>query len=565
MIPVASTPQPRPSPSVWPLLTGVAAALILVIGIAWFLPGFTTVSPDTAGEPQLIWQGQIIDGTAVIRQEDRFYFHVPVLQSLLDPNIFWDAENGYLAVTTKDRLIQMDTSQLTWYINQEPVELRFPLLMVDGEPYVELEPLQFLYRLDINYISDTNRLLVREAGSPLITGEVFRNNSHLRLAPSVRAPRLAKLQQGGQLVLIEEEANWFKVQTGQGLIGFLPEKHVALQTLAWSPSPGSLEKPAWKPLGQKINLVWEQVTGPFRNPKSQVLSRLLGVNVYSPTWFHLNDAEGNLISYADSGLVKTAHQEGKQVWALFSNSFDPEMTAEFLQNPEARNRTIRQLAIQANLYNLDGINIDFENISPENKELLVQFVRELAPVLREQGLVISIDVTFKSDSGYWSLIYDRAALGQAVDYVMVMAYDEHWATSPIPGSVASLPWVEKGLQEILKEVPADKVILGLPLYARLWTVSQEGVTSKAWSMNQTKKWLQDNRLEPEFDPHTGQYFAELEDADQRYLLWLEDETSLQQRVELVHEYGLAGVAAWQRGFAKDEIWPALSGYLGNTP
>src|SRR5690606_17417372 len=169
----------------------------------------------------------------------------------------------------------------------------------------------------------------------------------------------------------------------------------------------------------------------------------------------------------------------------------------------------------------------------------VQFVRELAPLLREQGLTVSVDVTFKSNSGNWSLIYDRKALGEAVDYVAVMAYDEHWASSPVPGSVASLPWVEKGLQALLEEVPSEKILLGVPLYARLWTVAENpdgpAVTSRAWSMGQTRRWLRENRLEPVFDPATGQHFAELQEEGRRHLLWLEDETSLQQRVELVHK------------------------------
>ncbi|HHW05964.1 MAG TPA: SH3 domain-containing protein [Clostridia bacterium] len=563
----AAAPEPEKIYRGWPLPAGLALCFVLGLVLAWLYPGFTTVVPEPRSTPTLIWHGTEIEGKPVIMQEDTLYFHVPTLQSLLDPNMHWDREGGYLAITTKDRVIQLHTEQLTWYINQAPVDLRFPVLVLDGEPYLDLEPLRFLYQLDVSYVPGTDRVVVRDTKEPYLDGEITGKKSYLRIQPSIRAPRLTELVLGDRVIILQEEHNWFKVQTIQGLIGYVPEKDLAVQAIAWVPAPPSLEQPPWKPLGGKISLVWEQVTHGSHNPKPEVLGPLTGVNVYSPTWFHLADAGGNINSYANLALVEEAHRAGKQVWALFSNSFDPEMTAAFLRNPEARSRAIKQLVVLARLYHLDGINIDFENIPPENKDLLVQFVRELAPILREQGLIVSMDVTFKSDSGNWSLIYDRKALGEAVDYLAVMAYDEHWATSPVPGSVASLPWVERGLRALLEEVPPQKILLGIPLYARIWTVAgneaEPKVTSRAWSMRQTQKWLQENRLEPILDPATGQHFAELEQDGQRYLLWLEDEVSLQQRIELVHKYGLAGIAAWQRGFAKEEIWPAIKEYLKN--
>lgn len=568
--PLPSAPEPERKGLRWQYILALAGFLVLASTIAWLLPGFHNIAPDTTGEPILIWQNKKISPPhepAVVEQDGSFYFHVPLLQSLLDPNIFWDPEEGYLAITTEDKLLQMDSTQLTWHLNQEPFELRFPLLMIEGEPYLDLEPLEFVYPLDLNYIADTNRMIVSDSQIPTIGAKINKKKAWLRAEPHLRSGRLAQVLFDEELILLSEDRHWAEVQTTKGLIGYLPKRQLNLAGILWSEKPRTVDRPPWKPIGGKINLVWEHVAHPAGNPKTDILDSLEGVNVYSPTWFHLADAQGNIINYANSSLADQARREGKQIWALFSNSFDPEMTAEFLHNPQARNQAISQLMAYTQMYQLDGINIDFENIPAKNKDLLVQFVRELAPMLREQGLVVSMDVTFKSNSGSWSLIYDRQALGEAVDYLMIMAYDEHWATSPVPGSVASLPWVENGLKAILKEVPPEKIILGLPLYARLWTVTKEGdqssVSSKAWSMNQTQKWLKENNLEPSLDPTTGQYFAQLENGNQHYLLWLEDENSLAKRVELVHQYGLAGVASWQRGFAKKEIWPALARYLAD--
>ncbi|MDO9534165.1 MAG: glycosyl hydrolase family 18 protein [Bacillota bacterium] len=288
-----------------------------------------------------------------------------------------------------------------------------------------------------------------------------------------------------------------------------------------------------------------------------------GINVISPTWFHLRDEEGNLTNLADSSYVNWAHGKGYQVWALVSNNFDRDLTAAVLRSSEKRERVIDQLLAFSALYNLDGINVDFENMYPEDRDNLTQFMRELAPLAREQGLVLSIDVTFISGNLYWSLIYDRAALADAADYIIVMAYDEHWGTSPVAGSVASLPWVERGLQRVLREVPADKLILGLPLYTRLWEIEYleggaEKVASRAYGMDRIQNILAEEGVQPVFNEESGQNYASFDRGDRHYKVWVEDLISLESRIDLAEKYGLAGVAAWRRGFESEEVWELFS-------
>lgn len=218
-----------------------------------------------------------------------------------------------------------------------------------------------------------------------------------------------------------------------------------------------------------------------------------GLQVVSPTWFHLQK-DGLVKNVADKKYVEWAHKKGYQVWGLFSNSFDAKLTNSMLNDPKLRIKVIKQLLSYVELYQLDGINVDFENVYLKDKEELVQFLRELTPLLHEKGRTVSIDVTVKSLSENWSMFYDRKKIGEIVDYVMLMAYDEHWATSPKAGSVASIPWVEKGIKGILEEVPNDKLILGVPFYTRLWKeeIDETGnkkVTSKTFTMEQTKEWI----------------------------------------------------------------------------
>jgi spore germination protein YaaH len=325
----------------------------------------------------------------------------------------------------------------------------------------------------------------------------------------------------------------------------------------------------WKPIGGKLNITWEQVTK--KNPDTSKIADLPGVNVISPTWFSLADGDGNVSNIADPAYVKWAQSRNYQIWALFSNGFEPKRTSEALSTYDRRMNTIKQLIGFAQIYKLNGFNIDFENVYTKDKENLVQFVREMTPLLHEQGLVVSIDVTPKSSSEMWSVFYDRPALAKVVDYMMLMAYDEHWASSPEAGSVASLPWVEKSLTRLLEEdhIAPSKLVLGVPFYTRLWTEEvQDGkttVTSKALGMESAQAILKEKKLTPAYNAETGQNYVEYKEGTKLMRIWLEDETSVKARFELVKKYNLAGVASWRRGFETPDIWTTIVSSLEKRP
>ena len=331
----------------------------------------------------------------------------------------------------------------------------------------------------------------------------------------------------------------------------------------WSmPEIQELEKPAFVQEQQPVSLAWEAVYS--RNPDPADLPDMPGVNVISPTWFSLEDDEGNVASKADKKLVQWAHSQNKQVWALYSNSFDPERTTESLSTFERRDRTIKQLLDLMKQYDLDGMNIDYENVNVEDRDSLTQFVRELTPQFHRQGLVVSIDVTPKSTSDMWSRFLDREALGQSVDYMIVMAYDEHWASSPTAGSVSSLPWAEQSIRRIIEEdhVPASKLVLGMPLYTRIWTETVEDgetkVTSKAVGMQSIKEWIAEHNLSPVMTDYEGQHYAEVSLNGGKQRAWIEDTTSIQSRIQMAKDMKLAGVAVWARSFGDVALWKVLN-------
>ncbi len=312
-------------------------------------------------------------------------------------------------------------------------------------------------------------------------------------------------------------------------------------------------------LEQPIVLVWEFA---YNNPDTDEIGDMPSLMVVSPTWFHLKDGEGTIQNLADPSYVRWAHGQGYHVWGLVSNSFEPEITAEMLTSSTGRRNVIVQLLALARLYNLNGLNIDFENFHYRYRDYFTQFIRELAPLCREEGLVLSVDVTFISTAAYWSLCYDRRALAEAADYVAVMAYDEHWGASPVAGSVSSLPWVERGLQAVLKEIPREKLLLGVPFYSRIWEIEEQDdgskkVSSKAYGMEKIAEILAEHEAVAAWCEETGQNKAVYEDDGIIYKTWLEDAASMKLRVDLVNKYNLAGLAAWRRGFEKPEIWDII--------
>jgi spore germination protein YaaH len=320
--------------------------------------------------------------------------------------------------------------------------------------------------------------------------------------------------------------------------------------------------PAWRPSG-KINLTWEAVGA--RNPDVSKIKEMRGLNVISPTWFGVADERGLVSNKADVSYVKWAHARGYKVWPLIENGFDVKRTSAFLRDISARELIVQQMLAYAQMYGFDGYNIDFENVSYDDRGLLVQFVREVAPLLREQGLIVSMDVTIKSGSLTWSMCYDRKALAEALDYMMVMAYDQHTLGSPVAGSVATLPWTEEGLRGVLEEIPAQKLLLGVPFYTRIWKEETVGgklrITSKAYGMEQVEEIMKQNRATVQWDARAGQNLATYREGGALYKVWLEDEESVAQRVALVKKYGLAGIASWRRGFEKPNIWNVISNGL----
>lgn len=549
-----------------------------IVSFAWF--GYLKYIPSNERQdPQYQFQNPII-----VRGEEASYgaivdngeikLPLPLLEELLgvDKPIHYEEATGTLVMTTADKVLRLKTEALTGLMNQSDYKLSIAAEVTDGTVYIPSAPLEELFGFKFEHDADTGIVTLLSEGDAIQLGQAAKEEgAAVRVAPSIREPYLIKVSPDESFRIWQEADGWMLVQTKSGHIGYMNKKEVKLTSIEQIPQLANDDAfVPWKVMGSKINMTWEAVYE--RKADFAQIGEMPGLNVVSPTWFELEDDKGTIKGKADPAYVKWAHDRGYQVWALFSNAFEPERTTKALSTVKSRFAMIQQLIAFAEIYKLQGINIDFENVHTKDKDNLLQFVKELTPLLHEQGLVVSIDVTPKSTSEMWSLFLDRAALGKVVDYMMVMAYDEHWASSPKAGSVASLPWVENSIKKIMDEdgVPASKLVLSMPLYTRIWTETKDDtgavkVTSKAVGMEAVKTILAEKKLTPVFDQAAGQNYVEYTEDGALKRIWIEDDVSMKARVELVRKYDLAGVATWARSFQTPSIWNTISESLNKRP
>lgn len=541
--------------------------LILAAGLAAFLilPNPLHEQPDWKGLKKPIFvEGVLMDEPAHGTGES-LQLPLSVVQEQINANIHYEEATRSVILTTGNNIMQLQEGSKTANLNMKSVQLRVAPEQVGDIVYIPVAPLKHIYHIDFYEDPQTGAVILMRAGDRIQYAHTTAENDQavpIRAAASIHSRIYADVTVNQRLRIWETGEQWVLAQLDNGVAGYIQRQHISLNDLVTVPvpnSPDNRKETDWR--GKKVNLAWEAVYESRINPHS--IGELPGVNVLSPTWFEIIDSKGNVRSKADMEYVNWAHNRNKEVWALLSNGFDADRTTVALGTYENRSRIITQMLEYASMYQLDGINIDFESVHTSDGPNVVQFIRELKPLATQRDLVLSMDVTPKSNSELWSKFLDRRALAPSLDYMMLMAYDEHWASSPQAGSVASLPWVENAVQRVLQEdeVPADKLILGVPLYTRVWTEQQTNgktkVSSRALGMQRVANLIKEKGLQPVYDQTTGQNYVEYKENDATHKIWLEDEVSLQARVQLASKLGLAGIASWTRGLGDDRAWNVL--------
>ncbi|MFC3344609.1 LysM peptidoglycan-binding domain-containing protein [Paenibacillus abyssi] len=280
------------------------------------------------------------------------------------------------------------------------------------------------------------------------------------------------------------------------------------------------------------------------------------LNVVSPRWFELNDKSSVITIKENSEFVRTAHNLGKRVWPLLGNRFNAELTDIMLSDPGKRRKAVFQIRESLIRTDADGVNVDFQNLNPKNKQDFVVFIQELTNSLKPHGLLVSVDVTRASEDPYWSGSYDRAGLGQAADFIVMMGYEEHWSGGGKTGSVASLSWVKGGIVELMKEVPSHKIILAIPFFAREWVtdIDTQKITSHDCTMAEVAAVIKARRLSKTWHSAASQNYVQFTVNGKLHQIWVEDKDSVKARYALVQQYRLRGISAWYLGSETQDVW-----------
>lgn len=505
----------------------------------------------------LIQNGELLEEQAVLIGGEPYAAYTYV-ESQLNSCFYWDEETKGILLTTSggvQTLLPGDAAVAKTPGGQPAVQQES-----DGTVYISLDVVKEYTDLDYAYYSDPNRVVIRNEWDGVEQATVQSDTAQVRQKGGIKSLILADVQKGDTLLYLENLDNWCKVMTADGYTGYIQTEDIA--------EPEAIEartakKDSYERITRdhKINLVWHQSTSTESNDAmAEMTAEMTGVNVISPTWFSVTDETGTISSLASADYVKLAHDAGREVWGLIDNFNEAFDETTDLAYASVRSRIIEQLLAEAASCGMDGINVDFENLKEAGIPHYLQFLRELTSAAHAQNLVVSVDTPVPQA---YTMYYQRGEQARFVDYMIVMAYDEHFAGSEEAGSVSSLPFVQQAVEEMTRVMPADQVICGIPFYTRVWTekFGQSAITSEVLGMDGAKNYAKENQMTETWDASLGQNVATVETSDARYTIWMEDEQSMEEKLKVIQSADLAGVAEWKLGFECADVWSLISKYI----
>lgn len=505
----------------------------------------------------LIQNGELLEEQAVLIGGEPYAAYTYV-ESQLNSCFYWDEETKGILLTTSggvQTLLPGDAAVAKTPGGQPAVQQES-----DGTVYISLDVVKEYTDLDYAYYSDPNRVVIRNEWDGVEQATVQSDTAQVRQKGGIKSLILADVQRGDALLYLENLDNWCKVMTADGYTGYIQTEDIS--------EPEAIEartakKDSYERITRdhKINLVWHQSTSTESNDAmAEMTAEMTGVNVISPTWFSVTDETGTISSLASADYVKLAHEAGREVWGLIDNFNEAFDETTDLAYASVRSRIIEQLLAEAASCGMDGINVDFENLKEAGIPHYLQFLRELTSAAHAQNLVVSVDTPIPQA---YTMYYQRGEQARFVDYMIVMAYDEHFAGSEEAGSVSSLPFVQQAVEEMTRVMPADQVICGIPFYTRVWTekFGQSAITSEVLGMDGAKNYAKENQMTETWDASLGQNVATVETSDARYTIWMEDEQSMEEKLKVIQSADLAGVAEWKLGFECADVWSLISEYI----
>lgn len=581
----------KTGPVIAALLLIVVIGLILFVGkkIEKYIPSEEVQDLDEyygIEEPDdvaVVWNQELsnMKGKCL---EGSIYLDYNTVHDYLNSRFYWDANERMLRYTTEEDLVTVYTGRNDYFVGNDVTKESYEIVKVQNDVvYVALDFVKKYTDLGYELYTDPYRIVLTTDWEDASGTTTIARDTQLRVKGGIKSPILAELEKGTEVIVLEPMDEWCRVSTLDGLIGYVKNKKLAGDGQQTEPGEDRLPPHSYAGetfthnlMDEPVRLLWHQTTNADANARiATVLANSKDVNVISPTWFYLNDNEGNLADVASKDYVNYCHEQGVKVWGLFSNLENAEVDSAYvLTHTSVRENLVNQIIAKALNYNLDGVNVDFEALSNEVGDGYIQFIRELSLKCDDNGLVLSVDNYVPSA---YTEFYNRAEQANFADYVIVMAYDEHYAGSD-EGSVSSIGFVEKGASDTLDAgVPAEQLVLGMPFYTRIWAETpkeEDGdsaeaaaedyvgyeLSSEAVSMAEARSRIDANGAQSTWLEDCGQNYAQYEADGVTYKVWLEDAQSLDLKLQVMKKLNLAGAAFWKAGMETADVWDTIASY-----
>ena len=511
----------------------------------------------------------------------KVYVAYNIVRDYINSRFYWDPNENVLLYMLPEDMISVDVGSKDYSISKKKKSEDYVILKTEGNTaYIALDFVQQYTNIDYEVSNNPDHVMIRTKWGKTDVATV-KKNTQVRYQGGVKSPVLAELKKKDEVTVVESEQNWKKVRTADGVIGYVKNK--TLKNEEKKNITRKFEEQDYSNISKDytINMAWHNVTNQdANNAVAQRIAQTKGLTTLAPTWIHVADTNGNISSIASADYVSYAHKQNVEVWMTvrdFDGGISSEQESyELLSYTSRRETLITQLIAEALRVGVDGINVDFEKISDKCGEHYIEFIRELSVKCRQNGLVLSVDNYVPKS---FNTQYDRKEQGIVADYVVIMGYDEYYAGSPEAGPVSSYNYVKEGITETLKEVPAEKVISGIPFFTRLWKEtpkteeelkSDKGtdaeqysttVESDAYGMDNAQAIVKQAGVDTTWDKKAGQNYATWEADGSKYEIWMEDSKSIEAKLKLMKKYKLAGTAEWSLGQESSDIWNLIQKYV----
>ena len=488
-------------------------------------------------------------------ENDIIYLSESDVANFFDKYIYLDENENKIITTYEKKIAEIGFDENVININGSDKDIYAHAIQKDGENYLPVSEMTDVYNVEIQNIPET-KVVTMDSLDREQKRAIINKDTAVKSSTNFVSRTVDRVNKGDAVIVVSSDGKYSKIRTANGKLGVIKSNRLENEFTVRE----NMEEE--KQIEGKVNLTWDYFSE-YGSAPDRSGATIEGINVVSPAFFYINE-NGELeenIGNSGKEYIKWAHNNGYKVWPMVSNAYAAkeslDITSNIMKNYENRKELIESIVEKCVKYDLDGINIDFENMYAEDKDLYSRFIIELTPRLKEIGMITSVDVTAPDGGETWSMCFDRHVIGDVADYIIFMAYDQNGISSNKPGTTAGYNWVKLNLVKFLQteEIEPERLILAVPFYTRVWTTNSSGeiVSKNTISMKDIDNIIPEGTNKT-WDDELKQNYVEYMDGNNKKQIWIEDIDSLKAKISLIKENNLAGVASWQKDMETEEVW-----------